>query len=181
MNPGIFNPFPTLTTNRLVLRSLDISDDQDIFAHRSDDEVNTYLEDFRHASIEQTRAFISRVQHEILEGRTILWVITEKGNNRFLGTVCLWNISHDEQKAETGYTLDPRFQGKGYMNEALAKAIEFGFETVKLKSIDAYTHKNNARSIRLLKRNGFKRSAVHLKPVSADRVCFVLRTSTGTQ
>jgi [ribosomal protein S5]-alanine N-acetyltransferase len=169
-----FIPFPALTTDRLVLRSLEINDADDIFAHRCDDDVNTYLEDFRHATIEQTRAFISRVQNEILEGRTILWVITEKGNNRFLGTVCLWNISHEEQKAETGYTLDPRFQGKGYMNEALAKAIEFGFGTVRLKTIEAYTHEQNERSIRLLQKNRFTRSSRPLKQVSGNRVCFVL-------
>ena len=51
-------PFPILTTDRLVLRQLEATDDKDIFSHRSDDRVNTYLEDFRHTSIEQTQAFI---------------------------------------------------------------------------------------------------------------------------
>ena len=53
-----FTPFPILTTDRLVLRQLEATDDKDIFSHRSDDRVNTYLEDFRHTSIEQTQAFI---------------------------------------------------------------------------------------------------------------------------
>src|SRR4051812_32190372 len=104
-----FSPFPILTTDRLILRQLEATDDKDIFYHRSDDSVNVYLNDFRHSSIEQTQAFIDRIQKEISEGKTILWVITQKGRNRFIGTICLWNISKDECKAETGYTLDPEF------------------------------------------------------------------------
>src|SRR3989344_6394007 len=151
-----FNPFPILTTERLILRQLETSDDKDIFSHRSDDRVNTYLEDFRHASIEQTQAFINRVQNEIANNKTILWVITEKGNNKFIGTVCFWNISKDEYKAETGYTLAPEFHRIGYMNEALEKIIDFGFTKMKLKTIEAYTHEHNEASIKLLIKNKFK-------------------------
>ncbi len=118
-----FVPFPTLTTGRLILRALEARDDQAIFAHRCDDRVNTYLEDFRHASVAQSQAYIARVLNEIARGKTIMWVITEKGKHKFLGTVCLWNISKAERKAETGYTLLPEFHGRGYMQEALAKTI----------------------------------------------------------
>lgn len=169
-----FIPFPTLTTDRLVLRSLEIRDDKEIFSHRIDEKVNTYLEDFRHSSIEQTQAFITRVQKEITEGKTILWVLTLKGNNTFIGTVCLWNISKDECKAETGYTMNPRFHGKGYMNEALEKIIDFGFTKIKLRTIEAYTHENNERSIKLLVRNKFKQNPIHKKEVGNNRIFFVL-------
>jgi ribosomal-protein-alanine N-acetyltransferase len=151
-----FTPFPILTTDRLILRQLEATDDKDIYAHRSDDRVNKYLEDFRHISIEQTQAFIDRVQKEVRNNKTILWVITQKGHNKFLGTVCLWNISKEDDKAETGYTLDPEFQGKGYMTEALTKVMDFGFSKMKLKTIEAYTHKDNKSSIQLLLKNKFK-------------------------
>lgn len=150
-----FTPFPILTTDRLILRQLEATDDKDVFTHRSDDSVNTYLENFRHTSIEQTQAFIQRIQKEIAENKTILWVVTQKGHNKFLGTICLFNISKTDDKAETGYTLDPEFQRIGYMNEALVKIIDFGFNTMKLKIIEAYTHKDNQGSIRLLLKNKF--------------------------
>ncbi len=170
-----FTPFPILTTDRLILRPLEATDDKDIFSHRIDDIVNTYLDDFRHSSIEQTQAFITRVQKEITEGRTILWVLTLKGNNTYIGTVCLWNISKGDCKAETGYTMNPRFHGKGYMNEALAKIIDFGFTKIKLKSIEAYTHEHNESSIKLLVRNKFKQEATHKKEAGNNRIFFVLK------
>ena len=174
-----FTPFPILTTDRLVLRPLEASDDTDIFSHRIDDKVNTYLEDFRHASIEQTQAFIERVQKEISDGKSILWVINLKGNNKFMGSVCLWNISKDECKAEAGYTLDPKFHGMGYMNEALVKVIDFGFKKMKLKIIEAYTHESNEASIKLLLRNKFKQGTNLKKEAGNNRIVFSLSSDAG--
>src|ERR1700741_1628859 len=164
-----FTPFPVLTTDRLFLRQLEMNDDSDIYDHRLDDIVNTYLEDFRHSDIEQTQAFIERVNNEITLGKTILWVLTEKGNNRFIGTVCLWNISKDELKAETGYSLVTEFHKMGYMDEALKKAIDFGFNVMNLKTIEAYTHENNQPSIKLLTRNNFRQESTPKKQVSGNR------------
>lgn len=171
-----FFPFPVLTTDRLVLRQLKTTDDEDIFAHRCDDNVNTYLEDWRYSSVEEAQAFISRVQKEIAEGKTILWVITKRGMDRFMGTICLWNISKDEHKAETGYTLVSEFHGMGYMNEALERVIDFGFNKMKLKAIEAYTHERNENSIKLLLRNKFMQGAPQ-KEVSGNRVYFSLNSN----
>lgn len=173
-----FTPFPVLSTERLILRPLEATDAPDIFMHRCDDIVNTYLEDFRFTAMEQAQAFIDRVQQEVAVGKTILWVITRKGNNKFMGTVCLWNISKDDCKAETGYTLDPAFHKICYMQEALAKAIDFGFNTINLNTIEAYTHQQNDGSIRLLLRNSFKQAATPAKPVGKDRIYFTLARDT---
>lgn len=175
-----FTPFPTLTTDRLILRQLETTDAEAVFAHRNDDKVNTYLDDFRHSCMEETLAFIYRVQKEITVGKTILWVLAQKGRNRFMGTVCLWNISKEEGKAETGYTLDPEFYGMGYMQEALEKIIDYGFNTMKLTTIEAYTHEHNQSSIRLLLRNNFKQGAMPKKPVAGNRIFFSLTLDAGS-
>ncbi len=73
----------------------------------------------------------------------------------------MWNISVSDSKAETGYTLHPEFEGKGYMHEALTEVIDFGFKSMKLKAIEAYTHMDNIRSIKLLARNRFQQDVTH--------------------
>lgn len=166
-------PFPVLSTERLILRQPERSDAQSIFFHRNDDLVNIYLEDFRHTTIEQTYALIDRIQKEAAFGKTIFWVITEKGVDKFIGAVSLWNISKEECKAEAGYTLNSAFHQRGFMSEAFVKVIDFGFNTMKLKEIDAYTHENNEASIRLLLKNNFKQGTPK-KTVSNNRVFFSL-------
>jgi ribosomal-protein-alanine N-acetyltransferase len=50
-------------------------------------------------------------------------------------------------------------QGKGIMQEALSAVLNYGFELLKLHSVEANVNPNNVSSIKLLERNGFVREA----------------------
>ena len=78
-----------------------------------------------------------------------------KGNEDLIGTICLWNFSKDNTIAEIGYELLPKYFKKGIMSEAIASIIDFGFATLNLKAIEAFTQKKNLSSINLLKRYNF--------------------------
>ena len=67
----------------------------------------------------------------------------------------MWNFSQDNKKAEVGYDLNPLFQRKGIMSEALKNIIAFGFNELRLNKIEAFTHKENESSKNLLEKNGF--------------------------
>ena len=86
----------------------------------------------------------------------IYWGLAPKTNDRIIGTICLWNLSRKERCAEIGYELHPDFQGQGLMQEAVEVVLAYGFEEMKLKNIEAYLHKKNINSIRLLERSKFK-------------------------
>lgn len=166
--------FPVLSTERLVLRSPEAGDDLAIFRHRNDAVVNTYLEDFRHATLADSQAFISRVLGEFAAGKSVLWVLSQKQEPGFIGVVCLWNIVPEQYTAEIGYTLDPAFHKMGYMQEAITAALTYGFDNLQLNTVDAYTHKDNKGSVRLLQRNGFLQQPDPKKEVSSNRVYFLL-------
>jgi len=150
-----FTPFPILETARLRLRQIEMDDAENIYNHRLKEKVNTHLENFQHKSIDQTKTFIKTIQTNVAANNTIYWIINEKGSDTFIGSICLWNIDKETEKGEIGYTLEPEFHGKGYMTEALEKTIEFAFNTIKLKNIEAYTSKNNIGSIKVLTKNNF--------------------------
>ena len=68
----------------------------------------------------------------------------------------MWQFSKDKKVAELGYELSRKYQGMGYMTEAVKQVINFAFETNKMDSLFAYTHHLNTRSVELLKRLNFK-------------------------
>ncbi len=173
-----FSPFPVLTTSRLHLRQLAPSDDWDNFNLRSDDLVNKYLADFRHVSIEQTRLFIDKILTGQLNNEWIFWVMTLKASGQFIGTICLWNLSAKQNKAETGYTLHPNFQGQGYMKEALDAVIDYGFNTMHLQTIEAYTHRDNHKSASLLTNCKFKRDTSRVVNDGSKNIIFILHHET---
>ena len=152
-----FNPFPSLTTERLYLRKLSLDDANEIFLLRSDDVINKYLDRQKAASIEDAQKFIKKIIRGIKNNDCIYWAISFKDKTTLLGTICLWNLSKEENKVEVGYELLPSFHGKGIAQEALSEVINFGFDVMKLQKIEAYTHKENITSIKLLEKFNFKR------------------------
>ena len=77
-----------------------------------------------------------------------------------MGTICLFDFSDDNSKAEIGFELLPAYQGKGIMQEAASKVVVFAFQQIGLKTIDACTHPENLGSIRLLEKLNFERHSV---------------------
>ena len=152
-----FIPFPVLKTERLTLRQLVSSDDNEIFALRSDDNVNKYLDRKPSQSIEDAKNFIQTINENIQRNDSIYWAITLNDTDKLIGTICLFDFSKDQLKAEIGYELLPDFQGKGLMQEAVSKVIDFGTQHIGLYSIEAYTHSQNKSSTRLLEKLNFKK------------------------
>jgi ribosomal-protein-alanine N-acetyltransferase len=150
-----FKPFPNLTTEHLTLRQLDLHDENEIFVLRSDERVLKYIDIPIAQTIEDAQAFINKIINGAINNESVYWGITLNDDTKLIGTICLWNISEDHFTADIGYMLHPDFQGKGIMQEAISKTIEYGFETMKLKSMEADVDPNNSKSIKLLERNGF--------------------------
>ena len=63
----------------------------------------------------------------------------------------------EHYRAEIGYMLNPAYQGKGIMSEALSIIIQYGFNNIGLHSIEANANPANQASIKLLEKIGFVR------------------------
>lgn len=154
-----FKPFPEINTKRLLLRKIEVSDYNEILFLRSDKTVNKYIErpeNRKTKNKDDALKFIKEITEAIEDSKTISWGVTLKNTDKIIGTICLWNFSENNKIAEVGYDLNPLFQKKGIMSEALNEIIYFGFVNLNLDKIEAFTHTNNENSKRLLKKNGFK-------------------------
>lgn len=155
-----FTPFTVLKTERLTMRQLVSSDANKIFALRSDINVNKYLGRKPSQSIDDAKVFIQTINENIQKNNSIYWAITLNDAVELVGTICLFDFSDENLKAEIGYELLPDFQGKGIMQEATSKVIDFGIQFLGLNSIEAHTHVENQSSTRLLEKFNFKKYSV---------------------
>ena len=169
---GTFSPFPILTTERLTLRQLVINDEQEIFALRSDSEINKYLNRQISNSIDDARDFINK----IIKSHSLYWAITLSEKKILVGTICLFNFSDENYKCEIGYELLTNFQGQGIMKEAVEKIIDYAFNTLKVKKIEAFMHRDNQSSIKLLEKFSFRNSNEPDK-TNPDLICYRLTNS----
>jgi [ribosomal protein S5]-alanine N-acetyltransferase len=151
-----FTPFPVLTTERLTLRRLEMNDAQEIFTLRSDSEINKYLDRQPCTNIEDAKNFITMVNANIDKNSSLYWAITFSEKNELVGTICLFGFSDDTGNCEIGYELLTGFQGQGIMKEAAGKVIDYAFNTIKVREIEACFHRDNQRSVKLLEKLSFK-------------------------
>ena len=156
-----FNPFPFLSTERLNLRRISDEDEKEIFFLRSDKEMLQFLDRDPAQSIDEAREWIRMINKGIDDNQYIAWGIALKNDPLLIGTISFWNVKYEHYRAEIGYALHPLFQGRSLMKEAMTAVINYGFDSLKLHSIEANVNPGNAPSIRLLERNGFIREAYH--------------------
>jgi [ribosomal protein S5]-alanine N-acetyltransferase len=155
MTPFNFTPFPNLSTERLTLRQMKREDENEIFNLRSDERVLQFIDIPKAVTVEDARKFIEKINKSIPENESIMWAITLKDDDKLIGTICFWNIATGAMKAEIGYMLHPEFQGKGIMQEAVIKVIDYGFKTMRLNTIVADLDPKNSPSLKILEKNGF--------------------------
>lgn len=148
-----FLTFPVLKTERVTLRALTLDDATSIFELRTSKEVNKLITRKNPKNLEDTKAFISVCHAEFTNKHRVFWAM--EFNEKIIGTIVLYRIPIDIQYAEIGYELFPKYHQKGFMSEAMAAVLKFGFNILKLKTIEAFTHKNNMASITLLEKHGF--------------------------
>jgi len=150
-----FHPFPTIITPGLLLRQLKDDDVTELFALRTDERVNRYLNRPMPGSLDEVKQFIAIIHQITQKNEGLYWVITRKNEPKLLGTISLRNFEPDQYRAEIGFELQPNQQGQGLMQEALTHVLEFAFNSLGLRAIIAETDPENLRSIRILERHGF--------------------------
>ncbi len=150
-----FTTFPELTTNRLTLRQLKPDDVKAIYNLRSSKEINRLITRKTPKNLNDASEFITMIHKGFQNQKNVFWALILKETQQLIGTIVFHRISIDTNYAEIGYELNPTFHKKGFMNEAMSAVLDFGIYKMKFTVIEAFTHKNNSRSISLLKKHQF--------------------------
>jgi len=76
-------------------------------------------------------------------------------NSTFYGAVGLYYLDKELHKAEIGFWLIPDYWRKGIISESVLLALQYGFQKMDLRRIEAEIETENIRSINLLKKLHF--------------------------
>jgi len=100
---------------------------------------------------------IDEIGQDIDRGTILKWGIALNTNDAVIGTTTLFNLDLGNGRAEIGYALARDFWGQGYMSEALQVLLEYSFNLLPLRRLEADVDPRNDASIRTLERLGFRR------------------------
>lgn len=155
-----FNPFPVLTGERLLLRRLTDGDADVVFAMRSDPETMRFIPRPLLQNREEALGHIAMISEKIDCNTGINWAITLKEDpGRAIGIVGHYRMAPEHFRSEIGYMLHKDHHNNGYVSEAIGIVLQYGFEVMKLHSVEAIIDPGNRASARVLEKNGFIKEA----------------------
>ncbi len=154
-----FSPFPDLKTERLFLRRVSVDDAHEIMELRGNAETMKYIPRPLAKTIEDAMAHITMIDDKINSNEGINWAITINGNPKLIGIIGHYKIQKENFRAEIGYMLLPEFHNRGIISEAIHEVVNYGFESMKLHSIEAIIDPRNFASEKVLQKNSFIKEA----------------------
>jgi ribosomal-protein-alanine N-acetyltransferase len=104
------------------------------------------------------RRRLRRQGEEMARDESFAFLIFDATSDELLGGLTLGGVRRGVSQAATlGYWMGAPHAGKGHMTRAVASVVRFGFGSLRLHRIEAACIPDNASSIALLERNGFRR------------------------
>ena len=147
--------FRSLETERLTLRAATADDADAMYRIMADPLAMRYFGRAPMTSLDQAVQRIRDTEKAFEEREAVRWAITLRGQSQLIGTCGFWRLMKDHHRAEIGYELAPEYWGRGLMPEAVGAALNFGFTTLGLHSVEAHIHPDNIGSRRVLEKLGF--------------------------
>lgn len=141
-------------TDHLILRRIELSDSEDMFAYSSLEATSRYLLWSPHTSEYVTRCIIERLRREYRNGLYYELAVVLKENGRMIGTCGITSYDEANYTVEIGYVISPGYWGRGLAQEASSVIINFAFCQLGAHRVEARYMKENERSRRVMEKCG---------------------------
>lgn len=145
-----------LETDRLIIRFTSIDDFNNIFALRSDPEVQKYTTQLA-ATKKDVQGFLDMViPYQKKHGHGMASVF-EKKTGEFIGQAGIFHVGHYDlqPEIEIGYRFHVKYWGRGFATEVTKALIKWGFQNLNVLKIVSFVETKNIASRRVLEKCGF--------------------------
>ena len=147
--------FPTIQTNRLLLRQFVESDLENVFKGLSDPEIIKFY-GVSYKTIEDTKEQMKFFADLEKNETGIWWAVCSLDNATFYGAGGLNSLSKEHKKAEIGFWLLKNYWGQGIMTETMPIICNYGFEQLGLHRIEGIVETDNLNCKNAMKKLDFK-------------------------
>lgn len=138
-----------LESERLFLRPITLEDAKDIYEYSADEETTKYLFN-PHKDLAQTTKMI---ENYFLKEPLGKYALVLKKSNKMIGAI-EFRVHEWNKSGELGFTMNRKFWGKGYMNEAGNLILDLAFNKLGLERVFSESDTRNTASSNLMRRLG---------------------------
>ena len=141
------------TTERLILRRLDLDDAQSFVELGTDPEVLRYTGAAPMNTLDDARSVLQELQERYARDDFGRWAMIRREDGQFLGWCGLRRL--EREGVDLGFWVLRRFWGQGYATEAARASIDLAFERYALPFLLGRAVAENGASRAVLARLGF--------------------------
>lgn len=149
-----------LETERLIMRPMLDEDAEALFDMDKNPDVHKYLWQKPYKNIAEIHDYINYIRKQYEENGIGRFSTLIKETNELIGWTGIKYINDHVENGKTnfydyGYRLNEKFWNKGYATEASKAWLDYGFNQMNIKEMNAYTHSENGASNHILQKVGF--------------------------
>jgi [ribosomal protein S5]-alanine N-acetyltransferase len=148
--------FPAFETRRLNLRRPLQKDVHELLKIHQDEAVMQYYGMTAFQTPEEALKEIEWFKKIFAQSEGIRWVVTEQGQNSYIGDIGLHNYVPTHARAEIGFKLARAYWRQGIMTEAMDQVLRYGFAHMQLNRIEAVVDPRNQACLGFLRKQGFQ-------------------------
>ncbi|MBM4854004.1 GNAT family N-acetyltransferase [Vibrio parahaemolyticus] len=146
---------PDLHGSRIVLRSIQTNDSDDLFEIYGDIQTMEFASDPVFTSKDMIVQMLESVIRLEKLGESLEWAIMDQTTSKVIGTCGLHSFSDNGDSCEVGCLLNSSYWRQGYMSEALSLLFSHA-KSLGIEKLYADIDESNFRSQALFNKLGFK-------------------------
>ncbi len=135
---------PVLTSGSVVLRDLRTTDAPSLFTLLTTEEVARFISP-PPTTVEGFERFIAWTHRERAAGKYACFAVTLKGFDTAIGIFQVRDLSTGLDTAEWGFAIGSQFWGTGVFESSARLVLEFSFETLGIRRLEARAAVQNGR------------------------------------
>ena len=151
-----FVPYPTIETDRLVIRMVKKKDAEDLFELCRRPETSMFSLWSPHESLSETKDFISYQLSRYRKRECMFFVVEEKASGRVIGTCSYVSMDSDYKIAEIGYSVLSDLWNHGFATEIADALMGYAFNRIGVQRVFARVLPQNTASQRVLLKLGME-------------------------
>lgn len=154
----------TIETERLILRQFKDEDAEPMYRNwASNPEVTKYLTWTTHSRIEISKEVVSSWIEKYSDKKFYQWCIELKSIGEVIGSISVVDYKEYIYTVEIGYCIGKEFWNKGYTTEAFRALIDFFFNEVEVKRVEARHDPNNISSGKVMLKCGLRYEGTRIR------------------
>lgn len=149
---SISNIKNVITTNRLLIRPIQMDDLNDIYEYASDSSINMMMF-LPKETKEETKEFVLFAINEWKKDNPKDRECVILLNGKIIGGINL-EVLNEKNKYEIGWIINKNYRRNGYATEAAKAIIEYAFKSLNANYIQAHCDINNIASKKVMNNTG---------------------------